>query len=135
MAPGGIEVKQVEVNARVGGHFQVWHADAGFDMGGFECEIIELVPDQRIVFRWGFVGPERGAGPAYDSLLTITLEAARGNATTLTLVHERSDASLAAAMPHVADRVEVGWQLVLEKLAPMLASQQCVADAPERSHS
>jgi hypothetical protein len=35
-------------------------------------------------------------GPVYDSLLTITLQAAKGNATTLTLVHERLD-DLAAA--------------------------------------
>jgi len=51
----------------------------------------------------------------YDSLLTITLRAAQGNATALTLLHERLD-DLAAAMPHVADNVELGWELVLEKL-------------------
>ena len=101
MAPG-LEVKRAEVDARVGGRFRIWHADAGTDVGGFECEIVELVPDQRLVFRWGFVGPERTAGPVYDSRLTITLRAATGNATTLTLVHERLD-DLAAAMPDVAD--------------------------------
>ena len=119
MAPGGFEVKRAEVDARVGGHLRIWHADAGLDVGGFECEIVELVPNERIVFRWGFVGPERANGPVYDSLLTITLQAAKGNATTLTLVHERLD-DLAAAMPDVADKVEVGWALVLEKLAPVL---------------
>jgi hypothetical protein len=28
------------------------------------------------VFRWGFIGPDRDSGPAYDSLLTITLREA-----------------------------------------------------------
>ena len=121
MAPG-LDVKRAEVDARVGGHLRIWHADAGADVGGFECEIVELVPDERIVFRWGFVGPQRAAGPVYDSLLTITLQAAAGDATTLTLVHERLD-DLAAAMPDVATKVDVGWRLVLEKLALVLGKE------------
>ena len=121
MAPG-LDVTRAEVDARVGGHLRIWHADAGADMGGFECTIVELIPDERIVFRWGFVGPERAAGPVHDSLLTITLQAAKGNATTLTLVHERLD-DLAAAMPDVAKNVDVGWQLVLQKLALVLSKE------------
>jgi uncharacterized protein YndB with AHSA1/START domain len=119
MAPGGLAVKRAEVDARVGGHLRIWHADADSDVGGFDCEIVELVPDERLVFRWGFVGPDRN-GPVYDSRLTITLAAAPGNATTLTLVHERLD-DLAAALPHVAKNVELGWTLVLEKLAAVFA--------------
>jgi uncharacterized protein YndB with AHSA1/START domain len=121
LAPGGITVERAEVEARVGGRYRIWHAASGVDVGGFECEIVELVPSERIVFRWGFVGPERTAGPVYDSLLTITLRAVSGGATALTLVHERLD-DLAAAMPHVADKVEVGWELVLEKLAVTLGA-------------
>jgi uncharacterized protein YndB with AHSA1/START domain len=114
MAPGGLEVTRAEVEGRVGGRLRVWHAEAGSAVGGFECEIVELVPDERLVFRWGFVGPDR-AGPVHDSRLTITLEAAGGNATTLTLVHERLD-DLAAALSDVAKNVEVGWSLALDKL-------------------
>jgi uncharacterized protein YndB with AHSA1/START domain len=132
MAPGGLDVKRAEVDGRVGGHLRIWHADAGADVGGFECEIVELVPDERIVFRWGFVGPERAAGPVYDSLLTITLQAAQGNATTLTLLHERLD-DLAAAIPHVADKVEVGWALVVEKLALSLEADRRQASASDQN--
>ena len=121
LAPGGITVDRAEVEARVGGRYSIWHAESGVDIGGFECEIVELVPDERIVFRWGFVGPERTAGPVYDSLLTITLRSVSGNETALTLVHERLD-DLAAGMPHVADNVEVGWESVLEKLAVTLGA-------------
>jgi uncharacterized protein YndB with AHSA1/START domain len=116
LAPGDLTVTRVEVDERVGGHYRIWHGDAGQDVGGFECELLELVPDQRIVLRWGFVGPDRLDGPTYDSLLTITLREAPGGGTTLTLVHERLDA-LRAAMPDVADNVGRGWEMALEKLA------------------
>ena len=122
LAPGGITVKRAEVEAKVGGHFRIWHSDSGSDVGGFECEIVELVPDERLVFRWGFVGPERTAGPVFDSVLTIALRDGGGGTTVLTLVHERLD-DLAAAMPRVADNVEVGWALVLEKLDVTLRAQ------------
>jgi Uncharacterized conserved protein len=114
LAPG-LEVTRVEVDERVGGHYRIWQSDAGGEVGGFECELLELVPAQRIVFRWGFVGPERLAGPAYDSLLTITLREEQNGATALTLVHERLD-DLYAAMPHVAENVGPGWEMVLDKL-------------------
>ena len=66
LAPGGITVERAEVEARVGGRYRIWHQAAGVDVGGFECEIVALVPSRRIVFRWGFVGPDRTAGPVYD---------------------------------------------------------------------
>ena len=117
LAPGDLQVTRVEVDERVGGHYRVWHADAGSEVGGFECELLELVPDRRIVLRWGFAGPRRTEGPVYDSLLTITLRGAPGG-TALTLVHERLEA-LAAGMPEVSEQVRPGWELVLGKLAAM----------------
>ena len=119
LAPGGLEVARTEVDERVGGRFRIWHADAGADVGGFECEVLELVPDERIVYRWGFVGPQRTDGPAYDSLLTVTLADAPEGGTVLTLVHERLD-DLAAAMPEVADNVAPGWASALDKLTALL---------------
>ena len=122
MAPGAsYTVTRAEVDERVGGRYRIWQAHAGSDGGGVECEITELVPGQRIVFRWGFAGPDRRNGPVFDSVLTVTLRAAPGGATTLVLVHERLD-DLAAAMPQVADQVESGWAIVLDKLAAVLAS-------------
>jgi uncharacterized protein YndB with AHSA1/START domain len=115
LAPGSLKVMGVEVDERVGGHYRIRHAHADGEVGGFECELLELVPAKRIVFRWGFVGPERLAGPVYDSLLTITLDDAPGGATALTLVHERLDA-LQAEMPYVAENVGPGWEDVLQKL-------------------
>jgi len=68
MAPGDLAVSRVEIDERVGGRYRIWQAGTGGAAGGFDCELVELVPDRRIVFRWGFVGPDRDSGPAYDSL-------------------------------------------------------------------
>ncbi len=117
LAPAGLEVTRAEVDERVGGRYRIWQANADGQVGGgFECQILELVPGERLVFRWGFVGPDRDAGPTYDSLLTITLEEATGGGTMLTLLHEQLDA-LHAALPHVAESVGIGWGMALDKLA------------------
>jgi uncharacterized protein YndB with AHSA1/START domain/DNA-binding transcriptional ArsR family regulator len=128
LAPGELQVTRIEVDERVGGKFRVWHGMTdggggtnGGGVGGFECELLELVPDERLVFRWGFVGPERTAGPVFDSLLTITLANAPDGATALTLVHQQLDA-LHEAMPQVSANVGHGWDSVLEKLAASVAT-------------
>jgi uncharacterized protein YndB with AHSA1/START domain len=128
LAPGGIQISKAEVDRRVGGHYRIWHSAGGSSAGGFECKITELIPNQRIVFRWGFVGPERTNGPVYDSILTIHFEPAPQGMTRLTLVHERLE-ELALALPHVADQVKGGWESVLAKLAVMFSSHRRSPDA------
>jgi len=111
LAPGDPADVRAEVDERAGGHFRIFTADGG----GFDAELLELVTDRRLVFRWGFVGPARRDGPTFDSLLTITFDSVEGG-TLLTLVHERLDA-LAAAMPEVAGQVETGWGRALDNLS------------------
>jgi uncharacterized protein YndB with AHSA1/START domain len=122
LAPGGIQISQAEVDKRVGGRYRIWHTAGGSNAGGFECEIAELVPDRRIVFRWGFVGPARTDGPVYDSLLTIQLEEVSEGMTRLILIHEKLD-ELAAALPQVAEQIAGGWESVLTKLTAMFENQ------------
>jgi uncharacterized protein YndB with AHSA1/START domain len=119
LAPGDLQVTRIEVDERVGGHFRVWQGGQAGDIGGFECEILELVPETRLVFRWGFVGPQRSDGPTFDSVLTITLADALDNSTFLTLVHEQLDA-LHTAMPHVSENVLAGWEMVLDELEKVI---------------
>jgi uncharacterized protein YndB with AHSA1/START domain len=121
LAPGDLRVTRIEIDERVGGHYRIWQADADSEVGGFECQLIELVPDQRIVLRWVFVGPARSDGPTFDSRLTIALRALPGERTALTLVHEQLE-PLAAGMPQVAGNVGRGWELVLDKLAATIRS-------------
>jgi uncharacterized protein YndB with AHSA1/START domain len=124
MAPGPFEVIRAEVDERVGGRFAIWHGEGDSDAGGFECELVELVPDRRIVFRWGFVGPQREDGPKFDSVLTVTFAEVVCGKTVLTLEHERLD-DLATAMPEVAGNVGPGWDLVLDKLWATDAQTDC----------
>jgi uncharacterized protein YndB with AHSA1/START domain len=118
MAPAGLEVTRAEVVERVSGHYRIWHAGTEGEVGGFECELLELVPHERIVLRWGFVGPDRLAGPTYDSQLTVTLREAPDGATELTLVHERLD-DLREALPDIANGVGPGWEMALDELAAL----------------
>ena len=67
MVPGPYEVTRVEVDERVGGHYRIWQSHSGSEIGGFDCELVELVPSQRIDLSWRFVGPDRRlAQPAPD---------------------------------------------------------------------
>jgi uncharacterized protein YndB with AHSA1/START domain len=120
-APASFTTARAEVDERVGGHYRVWQEDAGAaEVGGFESELRELVPNEKIVLLWRFVGPTRIADEALDSLLTITLSEAPDGGTELTLVHERLEA-LDAAMPGMAAHAVVGWGQALDKLAAALA--------------
>jgi uncharacterized protein YndB with AHSA1/START domain len=128
MAPGTYTVTRAEVDEQAGGHFRIWHADpSGTAAGGFDSELAELIPGQRIVFRWGFVGPQWRDGAAFDSVLTVTLREAPDGGTVLTLVHERLD-DLAAALPGVARNVGPGWEDALGKLARVVGGDRAIAD-------
>ena len=118
MAPAGLEVTRAEVAERISGHYRIWHAGTEGEVGGFECELLELVPSERIMLRWGFVCPDRLAGPTYDSQLTVTLREAPGGATELTLMHERLD-DLREALPDIVEGVGPGWAMALDKLAAL----------------
>jgi len=122
MAPGSLTMARAEVEEWSGGSYRIWQEDSGRDAGGFEAELLELVPDERLVFRWGFVGPERTEGPVFDSRLTVTLSADAEGGTLLTLVHEQLG-ELAAAMPGVAENVGPGWDSALGKLTSALSPE------------
>ncbi|MGD0926092.1 MAG: SRPBCC domain-containing protein [Streptosporangiaceae bacterium] len=122
MAPGSMAMTRAEVEEWPGGSYRIWQEDSGRDVGGFEAELLELVPGERLVFRWGFVGPERTEGPVFDSRLTVTFGADAAGGTLLTLVHEQLG-ELAAALPWAAERVGPGWEAALSKLAAAFAPQ------------
>jgi uncharacterized protein YndB with AHSA1/START domain len=115
-APSGFSVCDAAVDERVGGRHSVHHDDGSGDVGGFESQLLELVPDERMVFAWGFVGPDHVPDPAHESRLTIELRPVEGGQTELTLLHERLG-GLQALLPHVADGVSMGWDQALAKLA------------------
>jgi uncharacterized protein YndB with AHSA1/START domain len=121
LAPGDMAVSHVDVDERVGGRYRIWQEHRGVPQGGCEGEILELVPNERIVLRWGWSGPDHDAGPVFDSRLTITLRATEDGGTALTLVHERLEA-IAAVRPDIARQVVRGWEITLDKLPAALAA-------------
>jgi uncharacterized protein YndB with AHSA1/START domain len=119
-APVGYEVARHEVDERVGGHYRCWHVNsAGEEMGGYDAEILELVPNERIVFRWFFVYPDRVINRSTESRLTVSIAPAAGGATELTLVHDNLE-GLADSDPFIAENVRGGWSGTLDRLADAL---------------
>src|SRR3712207_1546582 len=82
--------------------------------GGSESEIVELVPGERIVLHWQFVGPDRTTDPAMTTRLTVTFTPTP-DGTHLDLTHDRLD-GLRDRYPHIAEHVEPGWESALDKL-------------------
>jgi uncharacterized protein YndB with AHSA1/START domain len=121
MAPAGLAATRAEVDERVGGRYRIWQAGPDGEAGGFEAELLELVPNERLVFLWRFVGPDRKFDPAHDSRLTIELRPGPGGETELTLVHERLE-GIDVAMPGMADAARIGWGQALDALAATLGT-------------
>ena len=118
---------RAEVDPRVGGHYRIWQVDPqGAMTGGSESRIVELVPNERIVLAWRFAGPNREQDLSPESRVTVTFVEPRPGETELTVLHEQLD-ELAAAMPRVADHVEIGWTTTLDRLAPVLDATEAWA--------
>jgi RNA polymerase sigma factor FliA len=101
LAPPGFAVARVEIDERSEGRYRVWLREcwlpsgldpeaedfapvpAGEGAGVFECELLELVPNRRIVLDWRNVSSRR-------ERVTISLRRASGEATRLTLLSESS---------------------------------------------
>src|SRR4051812_13840563 len=114
-APTSFTVRQAEGDERVGGRVRIWHADgAGNDVGGAEAEIVELIPGERIVLHWQFVGPDRITDPALTTRLTLTFTATPAG-TQQDLIHDRLD-GLRDRSPYIAERIGPGWESALDAL-------------------
>jgi uncharacterized protein YndB with AHSA1/START domain len=114
-APASFTVRKAEVDERVGGRLSIWHVDAeGNDVGGAESEIVELVPGERVVLDWQFVGPDRTTDPATATRLTVTFTPAP-EGTLLDLTHDRLD-GLRDRHPDIAENVQSGWESALANL-------------------
>ena len=92
-----------EIEPRPGGDFVMTMPDGAIARGQF----VELVPDERVVFTWGWV--DHPAVPPGSSTVEIEIEA-EGGGTRVTLTHRD--------LPH--DEIEThsaGWNHYLARLA------------------
>jgi uncharacterized protein YndB with AHSA1/START domain len=102
------------LDPRPGGTFRVEANGRDVVLG----EYVEVQPPHRVVFTWGFEGPEPIAA-AGSTRVEVTLEP-DGDGTRLTLLHH--------GLPeHVRDAHAEGWTHYLARLAPAAAGH-----APER---
>ncbi len=93
-----------EIDARPGGAFRVRMPGAQVASGRF----VEMIPDRRLVFTWGWEGPDSPVAPG-SSTVVIELEADEGG-TLLRLTHSALQA------PPVAEHHRLGWERYLERL-------------------
>ena len=109
--PGEFAVVTASVDEHVGGRHVVEMLSPDGMRLAFESVIRDLVPGERIVLDFAFVGPE--PGDREDTLLTVTLADAPDGATEVRFDHER----ITLAPPNF-DRpgVNAGWTSVLDKL-------------------
>ena len=114
--PGEFAVVTATVDEHVGGrHVVEMLAPDGMRLA-FESVIRDLVPGERIVLDFAFVGPEPGMRE--DTLLTVTLTDAPDGGTEVRFDHER----ITLAPPDFDQPgVNAGWTSVLDKLEALYA--------------
>jgi uncharacterized protein YndB with AHSA1/START domain len=86
-APGTMTVQETQADARVGGAYKIaMLGEEASDMPGLyvtEGKYTEIVPNRKLVFTWGWAGPER-----HESIVTVEFMEKDGG-TELVLTHER----------------------------------------------
>ena len=109
--PGEFAVVTASVDEHVGGRHVVEMLAPDGARLAFESVIRDLVPGERIVLDFAFVGP--APREREDTLLTVTLRDAADGATEVRFDHERITHA-----PPTFDRpgVDAGWNSVLDKL-------------------
>jgi uncharacterized protein YndB with AHSA1/START domain len=93
-----------EIDACPGGVFRIRMPGAQVAAGRF----VELVPDRRIVFTWGWEGDGSPVPPG-STTVTIELEPDEGG-TLVRLIHT------GLAPPPVAEHHREGWELYIDRL-------------------
>ena len=102
------------LDPRPRGVFDVGFADGGRVLG----EYVEIVPNRRVVFTWGWDSPEAVVGPG-GSTVEIDLEP-RGKGTRLRLVHRGLPASERTSHSE-------GWDFFLPRLIAVAEGSQPAA--------
>lgn len=104
-APGEMTVPLAEVDARVGGQYRIQMKNKDDETFTTSGEYQEIIPNEKLVFTWGWEGPER-----HESIVTIELHDKEAG-TEVVLTHERLENTQST------DHHTEGWQGCLENLA------------------
>ena len=105
-APGAMTVPSAEVEAKVGSSYRIQMLDTdGSTTYTTRGDYKEIIPNEKLVFSWGWEGPER-----YESQVTILLKD-NNEGTELTLIHQR------LANTEAVEKHTEGWIGCLANLA------------------
>jgi uncharacterized protein YndB with AHSA1/START domain len=117
--PGEFVVLDSTIEARIGGAHITRIAGANGVRGTFVSEILELVPDQKIVLTWSWVAetPRPSDPPQDGSIVSITLREVTPGSTEIRLVHSR----LAGYPDEDPAGIAEAWSQGLGKLADLHA--------------
>jgi len=107
--------RAAELDPRAGGRFHVSFKDAAV-----RGEYVEVVPNRRVVFTWGWETPGAAVGPG-GSTVEIDLEP-RGSGTRLRLVHRGLPAAELASHTQ-------GWDHFLPRLSAVAEGGSVPAEA------
>ena len=108
-----------EIDARPGGVLQIRMPGGQVASGHF----VEVIPDQRLVFTWGWEGD---APPVPPGSTTVVIELEADDAgTRLRLTHS------ALTPPPIADHHREGWKRYLERLRVRAEGDDPGPDVPE----
>ncbi len=114
-SPDGFPITHTEVDERVGGVHRAEMLDPEGNRHAFESVIEELVPDERIVLAFRFVGPYAETIREPTRLTVSVRDGERPGTSDLTLRHER-----VTLMPLFdTESVTTGWGQALAKLAAL----------------
>lgn len=107
--------------AEVGNRFTFSTTPAGGWDGLIRCEVIEVVPHERLAYRWSGGDPgNAGYGSPLDTIVTFFLSPAEGG-TRLRLVH----AGFVLPRNQTAfEGMSQGWKVVLTRLAPVVDEEE-----------
>jgi uncharacterized protein YndB with AHSA1/START domain len=111
MSPGEFAVVTATVDEHVGGRHVIEMLAPDGARLAFESVIRDLVPDERIVLDFAFVGPE--PGEREDTHMTLTFHDAADGGTEVLLEQERITLTPPQFDP---ESVNGGWTSVLDKL-------------------
>jgi uncharacterized protein YndB with AHSA1/START domain len=118
LAPQPCQVKDVQVDARTGGHYAIVVADPEGNVHKTTGEYLEIIPGRRLVKTWTYEGPL-----AFDrtpSIVTVELREVRQGVTELRLTHSQIQDEEGRA------GAGAGWVLCLDKLEEILTTRRTV---------
>lgn len=107
--PKGVRCSHAEIDPRVGGRIRIANELPDGGTLWIVGEILELVPDARLVYTWRTDPPRIGAGD--DERVTVRFEARGDDETEVIVIHERV-ADEETRSGHAA-----GWEGCLDGLA------------------